>query len=87
MPVDHPLLLIVAIILSLPCLPAIGRTFFTNYDEFLSDSGLADPTERLGFFIDAFRLMNSYGWTSSRGVFLNIIWFLVIVAALITGLY
>ena len=87
MNVDHPYLLAVAVLPTIPFLFPLARFFFDGFDQFVEDLGLTGKGQWL-FLVDFLHPFNTrYSQLGVRGAFLNIIGFLVVWAALVAAAY
>lgn len=83
MTVDHPTLLIVAALLSLFFVLPVGRFFFGHREQLLEDAGLSTKEDR---WLSAYYFALT-GWIGNSSFILGTIMFVVVMAAICTGLY
>jgi hypothetical protein len=73
---------------TLPLLLPLGRMFFHNADEFADDTGLSERHGILNVISDLLRLeFLPITRAPERGVYLNILWFVLVWAASVTAAY
>jgi len=81
---DHPIILVIAVLAALVALPYVARTFFSNRDQFIEDIGAADRSERPRLVVD---LVWLFSFFPCRGIWLNILWFLIVVVLVVGVIY
>ena len=84
MTVAHPTILVVAVVAALLVLPYLARAFFGNRDQFIDDVGLSDRANYPRLIVD---LLWWFWFFPGRGIWFNILWFLVALAIAVAVTY
>jgi hypothetical protein len=85
-PVDHPHLLLAAVVLSLPAMLPLARFFFTDFDTFKRDLRLEDPISLVLWWFGWPIWMYSR-WRDENELDLRIVLFIACYAAVVLGIY
>lgn len=87
MSVEHPYLLIAAIVIALPVLVPLGRLFFVNRDEFAEEIGITPGPGRLELLLDALVVAFAPPFFGLRWAIVKLIALLVCWSAFIAAAY